>query len=84
MWTYCLKTGLGVGFSVPRSGKKKKKREVNESLDCYYDRKPPVILLHNIHTAVIARGAPKGVKGGGGWGPPQIEIFIINTKDWTL
>lgn len=54
----------------------KNEREVNKGLDYYYDRKPPVILLHNINTAEIARGEPKG-EGGRlpGCGPTQIEIL---------
>ena len=41
----------------------KNEREVNIGLDCYYDRKLPAILIHNINTAVIVRGAPKGGRG---------------------
>jgi len=64
----------------------KNEREVNKGLDYYYDRKPPVILLHNINTAEIARGGTqrggwgRGGGGGGGGGLPgcglpQIEIL---------
>jgi hypothetical protein len=62
------KTGLGVGFNVPRSGKNWTGSEWG--LVCCYDRKLAVILLLNINTAVIARGAPKGGnwRGGGATG----------------